>query len=344
MFDVAFLITFSCNKRKKRSIFARKTGKMRPAANKYQDKHQNEVISFTSGTHFFTLFLQKRCQVDSSEFRSAHDISPYNHPFTFTGKEKDAETGFSYFGARYYDSDLSGLFLSIDPMADKYPSLSPYVYCAWNPVKLVDPDGNEVNPIFSTEGNLLGTDNKGYSGRAIVLEESSFRQGMNHKEAESKGTYLDEYGSSISISDRDWNKVVANGGERQKPYLSNKTDERVFFKPDKSQNIFSDKEAYPCEPHMDIYMPIDGIKTAEMGRNEVFKVVDKTRVTIQPNRCIPYTFGSNRYSPRFTISIQPSGNLFEIITGFAGNIKAGGLLKNAPDSGWNALRDVFVKQ
>ena len=29
-------------------------------------------------------------------------------------------------------------------MADKYPNLSPYAYCAWNPVKLVDPDGNEA--------------------------------------------------------------------------------------------------------------------------------------------------------------------------------------------------------
>ena len=48
----------------------------------------------------------------------------------FTGKEKD--------------SDLSGLFLSVDPMADKYPSLSPYAYCAWNPVRLVDPKGKEV--------------------------------------------------------------------------------------------------------------------------------------------------------------------------------------------------------
>ena len=28
-------------------------------------------------------------------------------------------------------------------MADKYPSISPYAYCAWTPVKLVDPDGNE---------------------------------------------------------------------------------------------------------------------------------------------------------------------------------------------------------
>ncbi len=36
------------------------------------------------------------------------------------------------------------MWLSVDPMADKYPSISPYAYCAWNPVKLVDPDGREV--------------------------------------------------------------------------------------------------------------------------------------------------------------------------------------------------------
>ena len=35
-------------------------------------------------------------------------------------------------------------WLSVDPLADKYPSLSPYAYCAWNPVKLVDPDGRTI--------------------------------------------------------------------------------------------------------------------------------------------------------------------------------------------------------
>ena len=68
-----------------------------------------------------------------------------NHDYpTFTGKERDSETSFSYFGARYYDSDLMTAWLSVDPMADKYPSLSPYTYCGWNPVKLVDPDGKDV--------------------------------------------------------------------------------------------------------------------------------------------------------------------------------------------------------
>ena len=65
-------------------------------------------------------------------------------PLTFTGKERDSETGFSYFGARYYDSDVLTGWLSVDPLADKYPGLSPYAYCAWNPVKLVDPNGEDI--------------------------------------------------------------------------------------------------------------------------------------------------------------------------------------------------------
>ena len=70
--------------------------------------------------------------------------TPPKYPKSSTGKERDSETGFSYFGARYYDSDILTGWLSVDPMADKYPGLSPYAYCAWNPVKLVDPDGEQV--------------------------------------------------------------------------------------------------------------------------------------------------------------------------------------------------------
>jgi RHS repeat-associated protein len=67
----------------------------------------------------------------------------WNTPYTFSGKEKDVETGYSYFGARYYDSGLS-IWLSVDPMSDIYPSMSPYNYCANNPVILVDPDGRKI--------------------------------------------------------------------------------------------------------------------------------------------------------------------------------------------------------
>ena len=66
----------------------------------------------------------------------------------FTGKEKDSESGYYYFGARYLDQDMTTLFLSVDPMVDKYPSISPYAYCAWNPIKLVDPDGREITDFY----------------------------------------------------------------------------------------------------------------------------------------------------------------------------------------------------
>ena len=62
---------------------------------------------------------------------------------SFTGKELDTETGYGYFGARYMDFDLLTMWLSVDPMADKYPSISPYAYCVWNPIKLVDLKGEE---------------------------------------------------------------------------------------------------------------------------------------------------------------------------------------------------------
>ena len=79
-----------------------------------------------------------------------HNNPNYLSRYKYNGKEKDPESGLHYYGARYYDSDISQ-WLSIDPMADKYPSLSPYNYCADNPVILVDPDGREpILPFVGT--------------------------------------------------------------------------------------------------------------------------------------------------------------------------------------------------
>ena len=63
------------------------------------------------------------------------------YPLNFNGKEKDHESGFHYYGARYYWSEVLTGWLSVDPLADKYPSISPYAYCELNPIKLVDVDG-----------------------------------------------------------------------------------------------------------------------------------------------------------------------------------------------------------
>ena len=39
-------------------------------------------------------------------------------------EERDPETGYGYFGAHYYDPDISALWLSVDSMTDMYPGIS----------------------------------------------------------------------------------------------------------------------------------------------------------------------------------------------------------------------------
>ena len=142
--------------------------------------------------------------------------SSYEERFTFTGKERDSETGFSYFGARYYDSDILTGWLSVDPMADKYPGLSPYAYCGWNPVKLVDPDGKQISTHTDHEGNVVAVFNDGDNG---VYQHQRNADGSNvteyqiSKRYEKKGSsaggkYMGESLHSLSFADQNlYNKT-----------------------------------------------------------------------------------------------------------------------------------------
>ncbi|MBR3564958.1 MAG: RHS repeat-associated core domain-containing protein, partial [Paludibacteraceae bacterium] len=83
-----------------------------------------------------------------------YKTTAFDERFKFTGKERDAETDYDYFGARYYAS-ICPSFISVDPLADKYPGLNPYAYCAWNPIMYVDPDG--MDWYQDEEGNIKWT-------------------------------------------------------------------------------------------------------------------------------------------------------------------------------------------
>ncbi len=132
-------------------------------------------------------------------------------PYTFSGKEKDSETGYSYFGARYYSSDLS-VWLSVDPLADKYPSTSSYMYVGGHPTKLIDPngmdwyqdaDGNYVNDKNVTKDTKLGEGEK-YLGKSKEIK-------VNDIEGNYSYSYnLNEDGS---FSDTRGNQHEAGSGE-----------------------------------------------------------------------------------------------------------------------------------
>jgi RHS repeat-associated protein len=61
----------------------------------------------------------------------------WDQPRKFTGKLLDKEAGMNlyYFGARYYNAAV-WRWLSPDPLLEKYPSQSPYAYCAGSPVSV----------------------------------------------------------------------------------------------------------------------------------------------------------------------------------------------------------------
>ena len=79
--------------------------------------------------------------------------------------------------ARYYNSDLS-IWISVDPLADKYPNLSPYVYCANNPVRLVDEDGREIGDYYDVKGRWLGrdknNDNLAYTATSVSKDANGY--------------------------------------------------------------------------------------------------------------------------------------------------------------------------
>ena len=83
----------------------------------------------------------------TTEFNATfgNDIIP---KYSFNAKELDEETGMYYYEARYYKPPV---FTSRDAMFEKYFWMTPYAYCANNPVKYVDPSGEAWKPTFNEE-------------------------------------------------------------------------------------------------------------------------------------------------------------------------------------------------
>ncbi len=65
------------------------------------------------------------------------------NPFTYTGRELDAESGLYYYRARYYDP-ATGRFLQEDPIGFGAGDLNLYRYVFNDPVNFTDPDGEAV--------------------------------------------------------------------------------------------------------------------------------------------------------------------------------------------------------
>jgi RHS repeat-associated protein len=107
----------------------------------------------------------------SGQVLNRYDDQPFGGPWSaspsgpevrrFAGKERDIESGFEYFGARYYASS-NGRFTSVDPVLDMDQALvdpqrwNRYIYVRNNPFRYVDPDGRAIETLWDAFNIGLG--------------------------------------------------------------------------------------------------------------------------------------------------------------------------------------------
>jgi RHS repeat-associated protein len=138
----------------------------------------------------------------------------------FHGKAVDTETGFSYFGARYYDT-LLGRFMSIDPADvkdDDIHSFNRYAFANNNPYRFTDPDGRQSEDIPQTFAQkYLRGDPQGVQLQKAV-DESGAQMGAALKSATKEAApFFIPVGSVTNVTVRGLQAAKAAGATRYGP-------------------------------------------------------------------------------------------------------------------------------
>ena len=97
--------------------------------------------------------------VESNEYYpygGLFSATPSVQPYKYGAKELDRTHGLDWYDskARFYDSILLRTN-SMDKKAGDYTWLSPYLWCAANPIHFTDPDGEKVRPKSSKELGII---------------------------------------------------------------------------------------------------------------------------------------------------------------------------------------------
>ncbi|MES1258527.1 MAG: RHS repeat-associated core domain-containing protein, partial [Acidobacteriota bacterium] len=139
----------------------------------------------------------------------------------FTGKERDAESGLDYFGARYF-SGAQGRFTSPDPLLSSGRPWDPqswnrYAYGLNNPLRYTDPTGlYEWDSTLGggcTDKALKGGSCDGFTkaqGKDIVNERKSVRTELNRLD-KSKDASLRAVGGAIGAEGKDNGVTISMG-------------------------------------------------------------------------------------------------------------------------------------
>jgi RHS repeat-associated protein len=125
--------------------------------------------------------------------------------FKFTGKERDTESKYDYFGARYYDARI-GRWFTPDPLAAIVPQNSPFDYALNNPVRLIDATGKIPGEYKDEQGQTIGDDGK-KDGKVYITDQSTIEN--NSKEGKTNWDGVQNDPNTVLLPAADTRTAIA---------------------------------------------------------------------------------------------------------------------------------------
>lgn len=119
--------------------------------------------------------------------------------YRYGGKEKDAESGLYFYGARYYAPWL-GRWFNPDPVG----RVNPYAYCGNDPVGRHDPDGRDDRPAEMHQANMTGAESQDEVRRMFAERGIHYKNSARWVSTQGGGGYW--FLETWQVVARDWGK------------------------------------------------------------------------------------------------------------------------------------------
>ena len=180
-------------------------------------------------------------------------IQTSNQPYKYNGKELDRFQNLDMYdyGARHYDAAL-GRWFTVDPLTEKYYSISPYVYVVNNQARFIDPDGK--SPYYTEKGIFLGVDKRGFAGKIIISTMNNYLFAVNRNISLKDNKFIENTKLTAGAYSNIYTHILEESGYNTKMLIGNavsvRTDDEKFNNPSEkkdlfiSTTVFSDKKEF----------------------------------------------------------------------------------------------------